>query len=172
MAVLLRRIAVGYVGAGVIAGPLDAGRESSWGPWVPDLRSSQVGFTRLAHLKVPISGEPEIGALARPGHESASSRTISCPGRAQRDPGPRGQATTGETGPRGHATSGAKPITPLPRPDLPRGREQAAARARATATERSPRPAAATAPPARSRRPRWRRRPRRRRTAFAAPRPR
>src|SRR5262245_22824573 len=43
--------------------------------WVPGLRAgTQVGFTRLAHLKVPISGKPEIGAGARPGHESQLPR--------------------------------------------------------------------------------------------------
>ena len=29
-----------------------------------------LGFSRLAHVRVPISGKPEIGALARPGHEA------------------------------------------------------------------------------------------------------
>ena len=39
-------------------------------------RSTQVGFTRLAHVQAPISGKPEIGvcsaplrAALRPGHE-------------------------------------------------------------------------------------------------------
>ena len=35
--------------------------------------ATQVGFTRLAHLKVPISGKPEIGAPARPGHETRAA---------------------------------------------------------------------------------------------------
>src|SRR5262245_34624321 len=44
-------------------------------------RSTQVGFTRLAHISSPISGKPEIGvcsaplrAAPRPGHESAAIR--------------------------------------------------------------------------------------------------
>src|SRR5262249_54964691 len=44
-------------------------------------RSTQVGFTRLAHVQAPISGKPEIGvcsaplrAALRPGHESAATR--------------------------------------------------------------------------------------------------
>src|SRR5262245_30323626 len=60
-------------------------------PWVPGLRAgTQVGFTRLAHLKVPISGKPEIGAGARPGHES-HYRGLSDPARLA-EGAPQGRA--------------------------------------------------------------------------------
>jgi len=68
--------------------------ESSFGPWVPDLRSrTQVAFTRLAHLKLPISGKPEIGALARPGHENIVSRASGAKRSETRDPAQEARST-------------------------------------------------------------------------------
>jgi hypothetical protein len=56
-------------------------------------RSTQVGFTRLAHVQAPISGKPEIGvcsaplrAALRPGHESATQHSCATAGRAKNQP--------------------------------------------------------------------------------------
>ena len=39
-------------------------------------RARKSGLPDLRNLEVPISGKPEIGALARPGHESEAARAI------------------------------------------------------------------------------------------------
>src|SRR5262245_43978545 len=80
------------------------------GAWVPDLRSPQVGFTRLAHIKVPISGKPEIGALARPEHEILVSRASGAKRNETRDPGACNADSSWRVWPRSTASAGHIPI--------------------------------------------------------------
>src|SRR5262249_10286807 len=67
--------------------------QSSCGPWVTDLRSPQVGFTRLAHPKCRSRVNPRsVRSLVRDTKPLVSrASVVSALARAERDPGPRTQ---------------------------------------------------------------------------------